>query len=362
MIKIFKNAISNITIDDIAKIYEKCKNTNCSFEKFKSELNQYEEVLPITTRYYYALFSYKNANFIEASKIITDTLNILENMPENSFEVSFSDVWKSVYGLAGEIFSITNQNNEALNAFQNYQLCVCRIKSTSIKKGLITFRNYNEHSLSDIINNEITVCSPCVMNDPYDTLILKWGEYLKESKPDKKHIEQYCKSLNSYRIRSFTRAQDLRGNDMVSNVLMWSHYAGQHTGYCIEYHFSDKFITVTEPRRTIRLKDIIYHNIDTPLDISANTIDTNLGLCTKHSDWCYENEVRLITYEPDIEGPFNSIPLDKDSYIKRIYFGYKCSKKQIETIQRMLIGHRNIEYYKMQSDYSNILHLFPKEL
>jgi len=30
-----------------------------------------------------------------------------------------------------------------------------------------------------LVNNEITVCSPRVMNDPYDTLLIKWGENIR---------------------------------------------------------------------------------------------------------------------------------------------------------------------------------------
>ena len=114
---------------------------------------------------------------------------------------------------------------------------------------------------------------------------------------------------------------------MIGNILMWSHYAGQHKGFCIQYHFSDQFTNATTEKRTTRLKEIIYRNNKDALDITRSTIDTNIGLCTKHIDWQYENEVRLISYELGSSDLFCPVPLDDASYIKCIYFGYKCDEK-----------------------------------
>lgn len=109
--------------------------------------------------------------------------------------------------------------------FPRLSLCISRIDSIRFEDSFLSFRNYNEHTLSDLINNEITVCSPRVLNDPYDTLLLKWGEYIRTKMADKKHINPFCDAFHSYRIRAFAKVIGQSGKEMISNTLMWSHYA-----------------------------------------------------------------------------------------------------------------------------------------
>ena len=91
--------------------------------------------------------------------------------------------------------------------------------------------------------------------------------------------------------------------------------------------------------------------------MNTPSINTDQALCTKLSDWAYENEVRLITYVPDKEGYYLAIPLDEDSSIKAIYFGYRCPEETVKTIKNALANHAEVQYYKMISDYNDIYRL-----
>ena len=221
-----------------------------------------------------------------------------------------------------------------------------------------------------MINGELTLCSPKVMNDPYDTLFLKWGEYQNKNIGDiKKHIKYLCEAFDYYRIRSFSLTNDEDGNEMIENILMWSHYAGNHEGFCVKYRLSEKTFNVTKENCVIRLKKVIYSDkeeeenaLKVPvINLEKDSINTDLGLCRKHPLWKYENEVRLIAYLPDNENPYYQIPLE-ESKIESIYFGYKCPEEHIKTIKNILSDYKEITYFKMDSDYSNIYKLKARQI
>lgn len=340
---------------EISEAYQDVKSRGGSFDDMIEALSKYQECAPSIVRYLYAQYHHENGNDSEASKIITFVLKHLDSTQDYVLELIPSNLAR-IFGLAGEIYANNNQLSESKTAFEDYQLCLCRLKGVEDNTPLLSFRKFNEYSLSDLINNEITVCSPRVMNDPYDTLLLEWGNNMKKSN-HKPHVGPLCDSIEAYRIRSFSRIVNNEGMDMVSNVLMWSHYADQHNGFCIQYKFSDSFIKTTEDRRTVRLHKIDYQPEDKPLDITSGTINTQIALCTKQQQWAYENEVRLIACEPDVVRPYHSIPLDRDSRIEKVFFGYRCPDRNIETIKKILAMQEGIRFYKMQSTPEDIYHL-----
>lgn len=355
--------ITKETINEMESIYDRIHKNNGSFYDLQIAMSPFNK-LSIFTNYYFAKYLFTSDNITDACKYITDSLRELEcdDIKSQILTLPVRYALKNVYGLAGEIFANSGKFEQALYCFQDYQLCISRIESIRFEDSFLSFRNYNEHTLSDLINNEITVCSPRVMNDPYDTLLLKWGEYIRTKMADKKHINPFCDAFHSYRIRAFAKVIGQSGKEMISNTLMWSHYAGNHTGFCVRYRFSNDFMSTTEDRRTVRFKNIIYHPTIKPLDITQESINTDKCLCTKQENWSYESEVRMIAYEPDIEGDYHSIPLDQNSHIDSIYFGYNCPQKRIDTIRKILSYDTSIKYFVMQSDFKDIYNLIPVEL
>lgn len=348
-------AITDKTFGEIEKLYFKALNNKSSFEELKSLIGEYEASMPAFIKYLYAKYLYNNEEYSLASIEITDAIRALSLGFLTTFIIG--KAIKDIYGLAGEIYAYNDEGKKSLDAFKSMMLYSTQIKSIENQNTFLSFRNYNQFTLSDLINGEITLCSPKVMNDPYDTLFLKWGEYLRSNKGGiKKHIKYLCDAFDYYRIRSFSLPKDNKGNEMIENILMWSHYAGNHTGFCVKYNLSESIFNITENRRVVRLKDIIYRDDDSVINLEKDSVNTNLGLCRKHPLWEYENEVRLIAYLPDNESPFCQIPLG-DSNIESIYFGYKCPDEHIKTIRNILSSKKNITYFKMKSDYADIYKL-----
>lgn len=251
------------------------------------------------------------------------------------------------------------KQNESLKYYKKSHYHKSFLKSEFEKENKVTlfsFRKYNEYTLSDLINNTITVCSPKKMNDPFDSLINLWGSEnnLKETCTDKMHIYPFSKSFDYFRIRCFSKST---GNTAIKNILMWSHYAGEHTGFCIKYKLSKHFIKQEENDNDehMYLKKIIYK--DEKIDLHIHSINTDLAFATKKKCWKYEDEVRLIAFNPNIEGDFQSIELDESSEIEAIFFGYRCSDLVINTIKNIFIQKKGIripKFYKMDLDINNV--------
>ncbi|GAA5511278.1 DUF2971 domain-containing protein [Novipirellula caenicola] len=107
------------------------------------------------------------------------------------------------------------------------------------------------------------------------------------------------------------------------NMLMWSHYGGQHKGFCLE--FDTTFEPLTKLRRVNYSADIPVVDITRFMlhDDYEHLIDL---FCTKSIDWAYEREWRVLhadkgtvfTYEPNA--------------LRAIYFGAKMTKQDIDMI------------------------------
>mgnify|MGYP006885934285 FL=1 len=109
------------------------------------------------------------------------------------------------------------------------------------------------------------------------------------------------------------------------------------------------------------LKKVEY--TDKTISIETPTINSAIAFATKGKEWSYENEVRLIDYNPNIEAPYYGIALDTESSIESIYFGFRCEESTINTIKALFKNHNvTPKFYKMELDRSNVYKMICKEL
>ncbi len=311
--------------------------------------DEYSTLPSFVKLYFYAIY-YKDINdFSTAAKYIIEAETLIDK--EIFVYPDLRPLRKQFWGQAGEIYANVGMDKESIKAYKNYILYSCQIKSDDVPKDVLSFRSISDHSLVDLINDELTVSSPKRMNDPFDTLLLRWGDYYKHKSTIRKHSLTMAKALEYYRIRCFCKVS----NKAISNTLMWSHYAKNHTGMCIHYVFSDGFLESINTG-VCRFKEIKYAKKREKVRIDISSINTDLGLCTKQGEWRYENEVRLICYMPDEEDLYVPLKIDDKSYIKAIYFGINCTQHDIDTIKKILLG-KPIKYYKMESNPKNIYKL-----
>lgn len=125
--------------------------------------------------------------------------------------------------------------------------------------------------------------------------------------------------------------------------LMWSHYANQHKGLCIEYDMRSVKDEHVQEVIYGGSRKILTSEINEWLDNPEN--DTRIKqvcLLTKSGEWRYESEWRIF-------GPIglgNSLPP-----IKSVIFGFKCPDVTIYTVMRaMMSGNRKLKFWKMANE------------
>lgn len=150
-------------------------------------------------------------------------------------------------------------------------------------------------------------------------------------------------------ICSFTTKRD--------NKPMWSLYSNKYTGYCIEYETpmtKDVIpnlcpVIYSNDSETNIVKIMVKFGLETIIRfVSSGQIKTNMGcitelLCTKDTEWEYQDEWRLIGDAKTKVAPFK---------IKNIYLGYAVSKENEESIiQRAKT--KGYGVYKMDKPHGN---------
>lgn len=363
------------------KLKEKEKENENDISLYNNFYDEIKDLRCEDFRFHYHLAYYQNfkGNIDDAKKNIDKSIKIFESLgseglgddpfKENGFVVKVNGKGTQVklplinqqlfdiYYLAGEIYGKKKLFQDSLKYYKiaNYYGILLKSDFEEDYIELYSFRKYNTYTLNDLINGEITVSPSTKMNDPFDSLINLWAskENLSELS-NGEHIESLSKSFELFRIRSFCK-----GNKAIKNILMWSHYADEHRGFCVKYKFSKYFIKRPETNeyKHMYLKKINYR--DEKIDLKSHSINTDLAFAKKDKCWEYEDEVRLISYDLDNDNEFQQIPLDKESKIEAIYFGCNCSDKDKQTVYNIIskMYDYKIQFYNMKMDFRDVYDL-----
>lgn len=228
-----------------------------------------------------------------------------------------------------------------------------------------SFRDFSEYALDDIKNNTICLAHPGTFNDPMDTILLRWNQYLCDAADD--GIEKtlrllYKKVYDHIKVRCFVR-NDKLPRDLKSfiegnikkeqeiedvNPIMWAHYANYHKGFCVKYRLPSNIVNNQDEERLTwtRIGDIDYQ----PEMIFAERKEFGVlnVLFSKHDVWEYEKEVRIVHYDPNDSSDYKTITIPEGS-IQDVYLGLRCSDVNRERM-KLLLRNRNIRLFQMRVD------------
>lgn len=124
--------------------------------------------------------------------------------------------------------------------------------------------------------------------------------------------------------------------------LMWSHYADEHRGICIEYDTRDlehpQLMQVDyKGARAIKTSDLYRWKVDGDVDARDRVLHTYFY--TKSSEWRYEREWRDISDESGVkEVPFRTTA---------VLFGQRCNSTVIKSIVRLLGDNPEIKIWQV---------------
>ena len=275
------------------------------------------------------------------------------------------------------------------------------LKRANFPEALYRFRSLERlaYALEELRDGYIFVSDPANFNDPYDSALSAQFERLRNRVLEKYGLEydpntesKFFESLDEaakkdlevqrgaeqlafqgmfggllsvlYGPRAYSGGQDFSSSfrNLVrvgcfttnpNSVVMWSHYANQHKGICIEFPGSSmlsnaEFFKLLHPvRYTERLFDLVQvispliSEIEPDEVFSPGTPEFNadcypiLAACHKSSEWKYEDEWRLVFLDPAgrIEPEFSLEA--RDIKPSRIILGAKINKADEAAIKEL---------------------------
>ncbi len=243
-------------------------------------------------------------------------------------------------------------------------------------RPLYKIKPMNRRNIDNIDNDEIWIPKASALNDPFDCSIVPYldrdidlkeldslldslaneselfadvknQEYYSSSDKSEKNFiahKRVCEKLSKVGILSFI--------DTPFSAITWSHYGNEHKGMCIEYKSFGKGNLGRFPAHLAgyMLKPVSYTNLmpfccwEDFLRAPEFVLDSMFT--TKHKDWSYENESRIITYNH--EGGLALKTEDIGLIVSKVFIG--CEVEQPDYLLRIseVCNAKNIPLVKLE--------------
>lgn len=180
--------------------------------------------------------------------------------------------------------------------------------------SLFKYYPFNKFTLDALVNGYFYLASADQLNDPLELPYenLTKGKEFVVLKPD-------------FRLSSFSHNEN--------SMLMWSHYAENHTGLMIEYCFEGNLPS------GVGIEKVQYLHAEERF-MEKDKYLFNQYMLIKNKDWDYEKEVRLFGYKTDkvyyekLSYPERST--NASAYVKSITVGYKFPESSIKLIHSII--------------------------
>lgn len=297
---------------------------------------------------------------------VDDAIKSLENsITEFSSKYKYHYLMKSdMYHNLGVYLAQAGRTDEARAVFNKHVYYHLIDNVTYRDYDFFSFRSCSDFSIENLRNNTLSVASPTRFNDPMDCLIFPWMQLQIQNLTNGSDIvgANLLKEAYSHiKIRCFVRNKPLpREVDNPTartvvpeqyNLLMWTHYTDCHKGFCVKYCFPAELVcNHNDVGFTLsRIGNVKY----------VPSADLNAGMTIsdaffkKNDVWAYENEARLIHFDPNSKSDFKDLQLPPNC-VKEIYFGLKCTDENKRKIIEALNG-QSVQFYQIIPDSKNPL-------
>lgn len=258
------------------------------------------------------------------------------------------------------------------------------LKFENLPKTLFKYYSYDSgeksYGLSNLENDLIHFQSPLKFNDPYDSnfsiniektivvsllfkifigfvhLVFFW------SKDRRKYVDGFRFTLeNQKQVFNRWLPDIFRENTFITcfaenndSLLMWSHYSGNHKGFCIGYDISS---LSKNDLRSIFLYPVYYVKKVTDLTKSIffkkqnlNVFKFILAALTKSQEWRYEKEWRIIF----ANGQLDNEDVFPAPAVEAVYLGANADTILETTIKNICIK-KQINLYRMELSQNKFL-------
>lgn len=233
---------------------------------------------------------------------------IMDNLQEKDI-IDYNDEWKLdlrkqlLKGIAG---TDEERQNATINTGIYYQ--------SSAPETIYKYYSDSQRNLDAVFDNKMWYSSPTEFNDVFDCDISVDKKSILDSllkltpkdipiRPGsptwKKINEKLTKGIHDI-LMAFNKEKSQVGvacfSELEDSLLMWSHYAHNHKGLCVEYNLLDMNkqlgftpIPVIYSNNRVCLSELNIDNIE-----RDSLILTICALSSKSPEWSYEKEWRVI--------------------------------------------------------------------
>lgn len=234
-------------------------------------------------------------------------------------------------------------------------------------RDFFTFKPVSEYLLEELSTGKVSLSPAERFNDPIDPVINTWIKNKIETSINEDDISFACllqKVVELFRIKCFVRTSPLlKGESLQENdnqniedisPLMWAHYANGHRGVCMQYEIPPEALKDDGKRSFLSLFPVQYENkIELGQELSID-----IALCAKAKDWEYENEVRLVLFDPNMKDEFPTI---EGLRLKAAYLGVNCLDSDERKI-RLALQNKPVKLYRMYIQPTNLNRFVAKRI
>lgn len=230
-----------------------------------------------------------------------------------------------------------------------------------VPKKLYRYMGFGQYWRNNLFQGQIHLSKPKDFNDPFDSVPFvdfkefwnKDGDRIFEQNngfslklsPDlqKEQIFILQKEMieftqNEMRVCCFSEQKN--------SMLMWSHYADSHKGFCIEYD-TDR---IPNNIKKFFLPVIYQENIhNSTFDFNDTQYNSFNFLFFKSKEWEYEKEWRIAVYQKQIIDELNFL-----NYISAVTLGIDCGEENKNEIVKWG-KQRGITVYEEDINYQNYI-------
>jgi hypothetical protein len=205
------------------------------------------------------------------------------------------------------------------------------------------YRAIDKHLVESLVNPSLYFAKPSALNDPFDCRLDLHRAFIKVASSaggdraqwlarfldNASFFENWKSQIESLGVCSFSSTMD--------NALLWSHYADEHRGVCLEYQLTGSFlrrpkVQLTAGGEVTYLSEPLTDFLEkAPIELDIDTFVKGLVLVclrAKSPAWLYEKEARLIRREPGV------VNIDGDC-IREVCFGLQTSQADIDLVIRL---------------------------
>jgi hypothetical protein len=168
-----------------------------------------------------------------------------------------------------------------------------------------------------------------LLNDPYECFFI-----------DNTNTSVYKKLVSQLCVCCFSKN--------MNEILMWSHYANNHKGVCIEYEIIDESVIGKQLFEVTYSNDLLTQNNikqTSSGDLSLNLYNNGKFLVTKFQNWSYEEEYR--TYVICEDENLNGMEKPYLGNLTAMYFGKNSSQDDIDLLKHNTSHILGLKYLKV---------------